>query len=114
MGLKRTNCSRVTFVRCPSIGPSMPDWPMQLVQHAMAARSRKSERFVLPVNRKWRNVIVTGERVNRREFARGGLTPTFPTRVGSSSLGTGRGTGPLDLGLFYQFQIDAPAGDLGR
>ncbi len=39
---------------------------------------------------------------------------TFPTRVGSSSIGTGRGTGPLGLGLFYQFQIDAPAGDLGR
>ena len=25
----------------------------------------------------------------------GGLTPTFPNRVGSISIGTGRGTGPL-------------------
>ncbi len=42
------------------------------------------------------------------------LGTTFPTRVGSSAIGTGRGTGPTGLGLFYQYQIDAPAGDLGR
>ncbi len=50
--------------------------------------------------------------MDRREVARGGLIcPTFPTRVGSTSIGTGRGTAPTDLGLFYQSQIDAPAMD---
>ncbi len=38
---------------------------------------------------------------------------TLPTRVGSSSIGTGRGTGPTGLGLFYQFQIDEPVGRPG-
>ncbi len=35
-------------------------------------------------------MIVTGERVYRREVARGGLTPTFPARVGSTCTHTGR------------------------
>ncbi len=32
--------------------PSMPDWPMQLVQDAMAAPSRKSERVRLASKQK--------------------------------------------------------------
>ena len=39
---------RVSFVRCPSIGPSMPDWPMQLVQavaaNAFTKRTGKGKR----------------------------------------------------------------------
>ncbi len=50
-------------------------------------------------------MIVYGrQRVDRREVARGGYAATFPTRVGSTSSGTGRGPAARASASFFNLR----------